>query len=377
MGFWIAAALMTLLALAFVAVPLTRAPRRSASALDHDRALYRARLAEIDAELELGRIGAEEAAAARAEEGRKLIALSAGSPAAGGASPAMARTALLASLVFVPIATLLFYVSSGVPNMPDMAIASRPDRDPSQQTIQQLLERAEAQLARNPDDARGWAVVAPVYLRMGRAADAVTAYRNALRLSPDSIDLRTSLAEAITVAAEGVVTEEARRLFDEALERQPGNAKARFYLAIALGQQGDRAEAATAWRALIADAPADAQWLPVARAQLAAVEGADRPAEAETPGPTAEDIEAAGQLSAVDRQAMIEAMVAGLAEKLKDNPDDKDGWRRLVRSYSVLGRPEAAAEAVADARGHFADDGEFLAELEAMLKEGAATGVTR
>lgn len=375
MVFWIAAALLTLVALAFVAVPLLRAPRGEETSLDHDRELYRARLREIDTDLELGRIGEEEAAAAKAEEGRKLIALSAAAEGeARSVTPVLARGVLIATLIFVPVATALLYVVSGVPNMPDMAIATRTDRDPSQQTIQQLLERAEARLARQPGDVRGWTVVAPVYMRLGRLEDAVTAWRNALRLQPDNNDIRASLAEAITAVSQGIVTEEARALFEQSVTRDPGNVKGRFYIAMALGQEGANDKALTAWNELIADAPADAPWLPNARQQLAIVQdrAGVQPATADQPGPTREDIAAANELSAEDRQAMIEGMVAGLAEKLKDNPQDKAGWRRLVRSYTVLGKPEDAARAAADARTHFAGDGPFLAELDAMLKEGAA-----
>ncbi len=374
MAFWIAAALLTLLATALVVLPLLRGKRGGASALDHDRALYHARLSEIDADLKLGRIDAAEAEAAKAEEGRKLIALSASQKTdSSGAGACMPRFALAATVIFVPLAALAFYIIAGVPNMPDMALASRPDRDLSAQSITQLLERAEAQLARNPDDSRGWRVVAPVYMRLGRTQDAVTAWRNAARLEPDNVELKTSLAEAMTVAASGVVTEEARTIFSQALEKSPGNAKARFYLAIALGQQGANAEAAEAWRALIAEAPADAPWLEVARAQLRAVSGetTEAPATAQgkaAPGPSQEDVAAASQMSPEDRQVMIESMVSGLAERLKDNPGDKQGWQRLVRAYAVLGQKDKAKQAVEDARGAFPDDTEFLAALETMVE---------
>ena len=146
MTFWIAAAILTLLATALIAVPLVRAPRAGAQAFDHDRALYRARMREIDADLKLGRIGEAEAEAARAEEGRKLIALSASDDAQQTTGrPRLARSALAMTVLFVPLAAVAFYFIEGVPNMPDMTIASRTDRNLSSQSITQLRERAEAQ----------------------------------------------------------------------------------------------------------------------------------------------------------------------------------------------------------------------------------------
>ena len=63
---------------------------------------------------------------------------------------------------------------------------------------------------------------------------------------------------------------------------------------------------------------------------------------------------------------MIETMVAGLADKLKDNPQDKSGWQRLVRAYAVLGKADEAKQAVEDARKAFPQDAEFVAGLEAI-----------
>ncbi len=66
-------------------------------------------------------------------------------------------------------------------------------------------------------------------------------------------------------------------------------------------------------------------------------------------GPTAEQMRDALNMSAEDRQEMIEGMVAGLAAKLEENPNDLQGWIRLARSYNVLQKPEEARDAMARA----------------------------
>ena len=83
-----------------------------------------------------------------------------------------------------------------------------------------------------------------------------------------------------------------------------------------------------------------------ARAQTASAAPAAAPR-----GPSQDDIAAAAEMAAVDRQAMIRGMVERLAARLEDNPDDGQGWLHLARSYEVLGEPEkaAAARARADA----------------------------
>jgi cytochrome c-type biogenesis protein CcmH len=372
MIFWSVATLLTLLAVFSVVYPLWRRPRQRVSALDHDREIYHARLNEIDADLALGRLTAGEAEAAKAEEARKLLVIS-GQPgeveiiSAGRRLPGL----ILLLVLLIPAFSVLFYLASGQPQMHDMAIASRSGNDLSEQSIEQLLARAEARLAESPGDIRGWLVVAPVYLRLGRVDDAITAYTNALRLDPGNSELKIALAEAIVTGEQGIVVERARQLFFEVLEEQPENARSRFYLAIALSQQGELQKAVQAWNNLIADAPEEAPWLEVARAQLAEVERrlANSPEE-ETPdnpalpGPDAADIEAASRLSAEQRAEMIESMVSGLADRLDANPDNKPGWRRLIQSYTVLGRQESAREAIAQARRHFDKDLQFLAELD-------------
>ncbi|MCB1449054.1 MAG: c-type cytochrome biogenesis protein CcmI [Nitratireductor sp.] len=364
MIFWITAALLALLAMASVVFPLLRKRGEAGSLFAYDRELYKARLKEIDTDLELGRIAAAEAEAARAEEGRKLLALSDTKETRSNVGKRERWSLVAAAAVFVPLASTVFYLQTGNPAMPDMSIASRLNQDPTGQSIEQLLGRAEAQLAKNPDDVKGWSVVAPVYMRLGRVEDAVLAYRNAVRLNPGDVDLKTSLGEAMVVAEQGIVTEDAKHWFTEAIKQRPNDPKARFFLAIALGQEGKLQEAADAWRGLIGEAPQDAPWLPVAKAQLGQVM-----AQLSGAGPTKQDVEAAAEMPAGDRQEMIRTMVANLAEKLKADPSDKDGWRRLIRSWAVLGDQENLKAALADAKAAFPDDAAFMGELETVAAE--------
>jgi cytochrome c-type biogenesis protein CcmH len=90
------------------------------------------------------------------------------------------------------------------------------------------------------------------------------------------------------------------------------------------------------------------------------------------PGPTAADVEAAGTMAPEDRAAMIEGMVAQLAERLESEPGDAEGWARLVRSYMVLGRPDDARAALDEARTALAGAADKIALVE---QEARATGL--
>jgi cytochrome c-type biogenesis protein CcmH len=266
--------------------------------------------------------------------------------------------------------------------MPDMAFAGRADRDPQQASIEQLISRAEAELAKNPGDVRGWTVLAPIYLRMGRQQDAVNAWRNAVRIEPANLEFKSQLAEALVAAGQGVVTEEARALFEATLAANRDDPKPRFYLALALSQQNDLPAAEKAWRDLLASAPPQAPWRDAALAQLNSVlEKAGKPIEqaealpaAPVPsaGPSQEQIAAAGEMTPQARQEMIQGMVAGLAERLKSDPADKEGWLKLIRAYGVMGDDAKALEAISAARSAHTGDAPFeteLASLEASIRQ--------
>jgi cytochrome c-type biogenesis protein CcmH len=385
MIFWTFAALLLVAAIASIAIPLLSRPRKHVSAFEHDREIYHARIGEIAADEALGRIGAAEAEAAKAEEGRKLIAASSGAAVQEGpASAGLSRFILVSVAILVPAFSLLGYQVWGQPQMPDMAIANRADRDPQQESIEQLISRAEAELAKNPGDVRGWTVLAPIYLRMGRAEDAVNAWRNAVRIEPGNIEFKSQLAEALVASGQGVVSEEARALFETALAEKPADPKPRFYLALALSQQNDLPAAEKAWRDLLADAPPQAPWRDAALAQLNSVlekagkptEQAQAPAKTPSGGPSQEQIAAASEMTPQARQEMIQGMVAGLAERLKSDPSDKEGWLKLIRAYGVMGDDAKAIEAITIARGAHARDAAFqteLAGIEASIRQKAGS----
>lgn len=371
MLFWIAAAFITFLVTASVLYPLTRGSRSAVPEASYDREIYKARLNEIDNDLAIDRISADEAEAAKAEEGRRLINSSqSGSDTKSTSSKGSNKSAIVGAVIFLPLFTMLIYLLSGTPDLSDQTLAVRLKADPERQSITNLLERAEVQLVRNPNDGKGWSIVAPVYLRLGRIDDAVNAFRNTLRLLGETPERMSSLGEALVISSQGVVTDEAFDLFTRATKSSQGHVKSKFFLALAMGQNGQPAKAVTAWEQLLAQAQADAPWVPVAKANLEAQLGllgkSSKEATVTTglPGPTKDDIQAAGQMDASSRNAMIEGMVANLAEKLAEDPTNDAGWRRLIRSYTVLGKSEEALQAIGEARLALPDNKEFQEHLD-------------
>jgi cytochrome c-type biogenesis protein CcmH len=87
------------------------------------------------------------------------------------------------------------------------------------------------------------------------------------------------------------------------------------------------------------------------------------------PGPSAAGVAAARDMTAADRQAMIEGMVQRLAARLESQGDDLTGWLRLVRAYTVLGRTDDARQALARAKTQFAGNTQAIDQLDALAAE--------
>jgi cytochrome c-type biogenesis protein CcmH len=362
--------------LAAVTHPLWRAGSSGVAPIAPDAAVYQDQLQEVEADLARGLIDPAEAESARREIARRLIAAAEPVAATSAIHRATGRAAS-AVAILVPLLAIGLYQhlgSPGLPARPHAALST--DRAALQSaSAEELIARVETQLARTPQDGRGWDVIAPVYFRQQRFAEAADAYERAGRLLGQSVPRLAGFAEATVLAANGVVTEPARLAYEKILALEPGRIEPRFWLALAKEQDGRHAAAAADYKAMLAAAPADAPWRPLVIERLAVVEpqaaaDAGQPAakQRQSRGPTAEDAAAADKLSPQDRAGMIAGMVESLAERLKTDTQNADGWMRLVQSYVVLGETGRARAALADARRHLSGNAAALAELARLAR---------
>jgi cytochrome c-type biogenesis protein CcmH len=386
MMLWLILALMTITALGAVVWPLLRA--RGMAAAGSDVAVYRDQLEEIERDRGEHRIEPDEADAARVEVSRRLLAAANAANATSESAATSGRrrfAAVAVAGIAIPLIAVALYGALGSPELPGQALASRaPNGEEAleRSPIGQLLARVEAHLAENPNDGRGWEVVAPVYMKLERYDDAAKARRQAIALLGETPARDVDLGEAITAAANGVISDEAKAAFDRAIKLDAENYKAQFYVGLAAEQDGNNEEASRIWRGLIVKAPADAPWLvvvyqalervdPQAAAALAAVPNAAAPKAVPKvePGPRPDDVAAAGEMTDAQRSQMIRGMVDRLASRLHENGDDLDGWLRLLRAYKVLGENAKAKEAIAEARAALANEPDKLRRLDAAIKD--------
>lgn len=366
-GLWVAAAALCVVTVAVIVVPLVRGRPSEVGREQFDVAVFKAQLAEIDRDVERGLIAGDEAESARLEVKRRILAVAsdADDAATSASGPSGWRLAAVLATIVPALAFGLYFVL-GTPGVPDRPFAGRPapaavdDASAAPANLDEALARLAARLKVSPDDAEGWLLLGRGYLSLERYGDGAFALGKAAALQPDRADIAAQHGEALAAAVGGQISPEARAAFEAALRVDPGEPRARYYLALERAQAGDLAAALQGWADLIVLSPPDAPWLATVREQMQraaqelgidpggvspSAEAQELAAERGLTGRERANLEAWQNLSPGEREAMIRAMVDGLAQRLAQHPDDAEGWRRLARAYEVLGETEKAREA--------------------------------
>lgn len=361
MTLWFVFALMTAAAVFAVLWPLGRGKRTEREG--SEAVVYKDQLAEIQRDATAGLIGSHEADAARVEISRRLLAASDVETSASLTSNISFRRAVaIIALVGLPLVAAGVYAKYGSPTLGDFPLAERARTAKASDSLDKLVAQVETHLETHPTDGRGWDVLAPVLMKLGRFDDAARAFRNAITYSGETSARRSDLGEALAAASGGVITAAAKAEFERAVVLDPNEVKARYFVGLAAEQDGRKEEAANIWRAMLATAPADAPWRSLVQDALVRV-GVTAPKLSD------EDMAAAKDMSGDDRNAMIRGMVDRLATRLKGNGDDVEGWLRLMRAYIVLGERDKAQAALGDARQAVSNDAGRLQQLNDGLKD--------
>ena len=344
-----ACALITAMLVCAVALWQRRAP---ADGLAHAKALYTAFISDVERREQRGEIDVELGNEERVEAARALL------KAEAEAAPAsVARPALVSGLIFVTAAVtfVVYILFVGHPMASDqpyqarlkawtLAAQKNPD-DVSPEVLAAVLHQGADRntrdpnlrkvVARNVKDPAFWTFLAQKDLEAGNAYLAAKEFETAQRLGPGQFTAWSDLGASLALISGGTIGRDAKIAFDKALALNPTDTRAHYYLGRMNLGAGDYAAARDHFTAALSGlAPDDARRGVVAE-ELKAVDVAQK-----------------GQDTMKTRVA---GMVAGLAAQLKANPDNADGWARLLRSYDVLGDATARARAEADMKAHYRD----------------------
>ena len=245
-----------------------------------------------------------------------------------------------------------------------------------------MIRTQEERMRQNPGDTEGWRTLGWSYFQAKRFVDAAGAYAKLVRLAPTDPGAWSALGEAQTLAVNSV-DRTAHAAFAKAVALDPGDARARYFLAVEKDVAGDHRGAVDAWIALLKDGPADAPYAQSVHDLVVQVARRDRidiagrlpdvappaapgsdVASAGIPGPTSDQIAAAAAMTPSQQDAMAHGMVDTIAARLKVNPKDADGWIRLMRARSVLGDAAGARDALAGGKRAFAGDRAAIGRLD-------------
>lgn len=348
-------ALLTTATVGALLIPLLRtgassAPR-SSGRFDGELAIYRDQLAEIERERVQGTLSETEAAAARLEIERRILAAADGTAPARPESTTLHRLLSPALALAIPLLALGLYLKVGQPGLPAapfVAGAKQPVEDGKGQPmdIARLVAEAQARAKAQPSDAGA----------------------------------QSALGEALTLEADGTVTPAAVEAFNKTIALEPNDARAHYYLGLHEAQSGDSAAALKRWQELVAKSPPDAPYLAMLQAEIARVaRAAGLPAntamtQPSMPQPSREQQEAMAAMTPEQRQQAIRGMVEGLASRLKDNPQDRGGWLRLANAWKVLGDNTGAIDAYARADALAPVDARILSDWAEAHVRGLKPG---
>jgi cytochrome c-type biogenesis protein CcmH len=256
-AFVLTAAAMVVVALAWILVPLLR-PRPGA-AVDRaasNVAVLRDELAELDADLAAGLMPADRYEQARRELEARVLEESEASPARAAAPPGRAG-AWSAAIVgaALPLAAVVLYLLLGAPQalspQAQQAAAGQagdPHFTPAQ--IEDLVQRLQAKLDREPANAEGWTMLARTYYVLQRFPEAVSAFERAAALAPDAPDLLADYADALAAAAGGTLEGPPLQLVQRALAIDPAHWKALALAGTAAFNRQDYRQAVAYWERL-------------------------------------------------------------------------------------------------------------------------------
>lgn len=240
--FWLVCAVMLIIALAFVLPPLWQSDDKGndSEVKEANVSVYRDQLRELESELHNGIVSQEQYGQDREEIERRLLQdLSQNPGAPKHAKPAIADRNLAYVLgVALPLIAIVFYLPLANQNerdkvrpAADAAPANRaPFADQAGAMTPQAIEANVAKLAKkmeeNPNDAKGWTMLARSYAQMQRYKDAADAYEHATTLNAKDADLWADYAFAVSMINGKEMQGKPTEFINKALAIDPQNRKA-------------------------------------------------------------------------------------------------------------------------------------------------------
>jgi cytochrome c-type biogenesis protein CcmH len=262
-GFLAVAAAMLAVAVAWVLVPLLRQrPQASPAPEATNLAVLRDQLAELDTDLARGILTSERYEQAKLELERRVLDEVNPDPAAAGTAPKASNSWAAAILgATIPVAAVALYLAVGTPAMlvAQAPGASGPEHEVTAEQLEAMVAKLAAHVEKNPDDAKGWSLLARSYYVMARYPEAVRAYERAVALAPRDAGLLADYADALGMTHGRSLQGAPLALVERALAIDPDHWKALALAGTAAFERKDYRGAIAYWERLKRVVPADSQ----------------------------------------------------------------------------------------------------------------------
>ena len=370
MIFWITSGIILITAMILIIAQIIR--KRANQSNQYNIIIYQDQLKEIDLDINRGLLNATDGETLRTEIEKKIEKNSdyQASQTKNSSKSGIRRTGIskaIAIVSFMPFASYGLYAYLGSPESSDQPFANRQLESPAEKINGQMIElvaKLKGRLRQNPNELKGWILLGRSLVSLKRFDDASNAFKKAFRIAPNRSDIAASAAETKFMAMDGKFNQEIRYFFKTAAKLNPREHKALFYLGLDSFFSENFSTAIQYWVDLIAVSPVGAPWIDKVQERLmeAATAGnlkitdftprlnsiaknSNKSRKTSVPKITQEDIRIANEMSIEERETFIRSMVGRLAERLKSEPNDIRGWRRLARAYRVLGETNKAAAA--------------------------------
>ena len=262
--FAIYAALLILVVAAFILPPLwlgLRPSHKKTNRKEANLAIFRDQLTELEREKTEGTLVDSDFEQAKRELQRRL--LEEVEPEAEAATLATAihspsRKMAIAILVLMPLLALFGYNQLGNPKALDPTQLVAPPQM-TQEQISGMVAKLAERMKANPDDLKGWLMLARSYKTMGRFAEAAEAYGKAEKLVNEDPDLLANYAETLAMANGKGLKGKPRQLVERALKLDPKHPHSLFLAGAAAMEAGDNKTGIAYWEALLPEVEPDSE----------------------------------------------------------------------------------------------------------------------
>lgn len=257
-GFLIAAAILVAVTLLLLLPPLLRQrePGAEASRNAINAGIYRDQLAELERDFASGSLNQTDYEEGRRELQRRLLEDAGGEGAASARPQPARRSALLIGLA-LPIAAALLYFALG--NIPALSPESAQPPKVTAQQIEEMVAKLAARMEQNPDDPKGWVMLARSYKAMGRYEESTRAFGKAEKVVNEDPNLLTDYAEALALSTGGSLRGRPSELIARALKLDPDFPDALVLAGTAAYEREDYAAAAAHWERLLKLLPPESE----------------------------------------------------------------------------------------------------------------------